>query len=157
MPVCVVESGSRAGELQDLLTCGDCLEEFPLSDIVRFIRHKVSHGGGHCVSSSPPADDQDDADPDGELTTRRGAGERGAEAEECGETVVDDHLRQASPSRGLVCDSSLPGDDAAAADNRLNGDAHDCFNDRSTGQLSTVHCCYITGPCCFSQVLCQSI
>ena len=128
----MVECGSRDGEIQDLLTCGDCLEEFPLSDIVRFIRHKVSHGAGRCVTSSPPADDDDDR----ETATRGG---EPAVAEERGGSGAG--LRQTSPSRRLVCDSSLPGDDAAAtADNRLNGDAEDCFNDRSTstGQLCTV-------------------
>jgi len=131
---CVIECVSRAGELQDLLTCGDCLEEFPLCDIVRFIRHKVSHARRRCVTSSPPADDDDDA----HMVTGDAAG-----VEESRKNVVD-----VSPSRGLLCDSSLPGDDAAAAaDNRLNGDADDCFNDRSisTGQLSTIFRLFLFG------------
>jgi len=116
----MVESG---GELQDLLTCGDCLEEFPLSDIVRFIRHKVSHGSGggsHCVTSSPPVDDDDH-----DIATRA-------------------ELSAVSPSHRLVCDSSLPGDEAAASDNRLNAvdddDADDCSNHQSTctGQSNTL-------------------
>jgi len=129
MCVCVLEHGSAAGDVQDLLTCGECLEEFPLSDIVRFIHHKVSHGGARCSTSSPPADDDDD---ERDMTVKAGV-----------EPAVDEcqgsrQRRHRSPSRGLLCDSSLPGDDGPAADNRLNGDADDCFNHRSTstGQYS---------------------
>jgi len=140
--VCVcVECGSAAGELQDVLTCGDCLEEFALSDIVRFIRHKVSHGHGarRCTTSSPPVSaDDDDATPIDDPATaveRRGS-------------AADELLRHRSPSRRLVCDSSLPGDDGPgpASDTRLNGDADDCFHHRSacTGQLTIEHCTMIT-------------
>jgi len=111
--------------VQDLLTCGDCLEEFPLCDIVRFIRHKVSHCGARCSTSSPPADDDDRLKPDVD-----------AAADECQD---ERRARHGSPSRGLVCDSSLPGDDRLAADMRLNGDADDCFSQRSR--------CTATGQC----------
>jgi len=120
--VYVVEFGSEGGELQDLLTCGDCLEEFPLNDIVRFIRHKVAHCGGRCVTSSPPADDDD-----GHTATRDPAA-----AEGCRGSVLDERQQHRSPSRRLICDSSLPGDDGPAADSKLNGDADDCFNYRPT-------------------------
>jgi len=123
MCACVcLECGSAAGEVQDLLTCGDCLEEFPLSDIVRFIRHKVSHGGARCSTSSPPVDDDDH---DGDVVVKRGVD---AAADECQD---ERRARHASPSRGLVCDSSLPGDDRLTADTRLNGDVDDCFSHRS--------------------------
>jgi len=52
-------SGGVGSDVDDLLTCGECQEEFPLADIVRFIRHKVSHGNERCVTSSPPVDDED--------------------------------------------------------------------------------------------------
>jgi len=115
--VVMVECGSGGGgggELEDLLTCGECLEEFPLSDIVRFIRHKVSHGGAErCVTSSPPADADDQ---DGVAT---GPGRTAG-------------LDDPSPCARLVCDSSLPGDEAAASEKRLNGDVEDCVNHRSS-------------------------
>ena len=120
----VLECSEGGGELQDLLTCGDCLEEFPLSDIVRFIRHKVCHGDGRCSTSSRPADDEE-----GGCETQRRAC---AAADECPGDGADERRLQASPSRRLVCDSSLPGDDGPAADNRLSRDVDDCCNDMST-------------------------
>ena len=130
----VAECGSRGSELHDLLTCGDCLEEFPLSDIVRFIRHKVSHGAGRCSTSSPPADDDDDGEMD-MATPRPGEDAAAATADGQGSTAavhVEDRRRHLSPSRHLDCDSSQPGEDGPAADNRLNGDADDCFTHQST-------------------------
>ena len=135
MCACVTECGGGGAEMHDLLTCGDCLEEFPLSDIVRFISHKVSHGGGRCTTSSPRAIDDNDDEQD--MTTRP-AWDR----EQCPGSGLSEEPSQRSPSRHLVCDSSLPGDEGAAADNRLNGDMDDCFNHLSTssGQLNTVVC-----------------
>jgi len=53
-------NGSGAERQEDLLTCGDCLQEFCLSDIVSFIRHKVSHGTARsCRTASDHCDDPD--------------------------------------------------------------------------------------------------
>jgi len=129
-----------AAAAADLLTCGDCLHEFPLSDIIRFIRHKITHShppscGGR--TQSPPADDA----PVPAATRDHRAASEG--------------VSSLSPSRGgLVCDSSLPGDEAASAsDSRLNGDANDCQrNHRSTsngtGQLSFLQYAYDIRPQC---------
>jgi len=140
-------SGRAAGEQleEDLLTCGDCLAEFALSDIVGFIRHKVWRCGvgPRCdgVASFPPADHDDEDDNDGVV-----AGRRSEDRAPAGETLDHGECRpvpRSSPSRhGLLCDSSLPGDDAAAAaetDHRLNGDVDNCgLYDRSTaGQFHT--------------------
>ena len=37
----------------DILTCGSCHAEFPLTEFVRFLWHKVSHGGDEPLPSPP--------------------------------------------------------------------------------------------------------
>jgi len=67
-------SSRAAGEQleEDLLTCGDCLREFLLSDIVDFIHHKVLHcRRARCAVTSAPTADNDRDDKDGNQVSQR--------------------------------------------------------------------------------------
>uniref|UniRef100_A0A6B2E5B8 Putative c2h2-type zn-finger protein n=1 Tax=Phlebotomus kandelakii TaxID=1109342 RepID=A0A6B2E5B8_9DIPT len=65
------------GSLQDILTCGSCQKTFALSDIVRFIQHKVNQCNkenyGQCFSQggTPGDRDADDGRPLSLVNTRR--------------------------------------------------------------------------------------
>ncbi|GAB0088627.1 B-cell lymphoma/leukemia 11A [Sergentomyia squamirostris] len=64
------------GSLQDILTCGSCQKTFALSDIVRFIQHKVNQCNkenyGQCFQGGAPGErDGDDGRPLSLVNTRR--------------------------------------------------------------------------------------
>lgn len=81
MIYCIVTAdadGADPDGHQDILTCGACQKPFALSDIVRFIQHKVAtcnkenFAGGHCFTAGERDRDADDgALPLSTINTRR--------------------------------------------------------------------------------------
>uniref|UniRef100_A0A182UDF3 BCL-11A-like CCHC zinc finger domain-containing protein n=1 Tax=Anopheles melas TaxID=34690 RepID=A0A182UDF3_9DIPT len=60
------EAGESDGTTQDILTCGSCQKTFALSDIVRFIQHKVfqcnKENYGQCFTQAGGGTDRDSDD-----------------------------------------------------------------------------------------------
>lgn len=86
-------------ELEDLLTCGVCQKEFLLSDILKFIQHKINRCNKENLEPSAATDFQrDDADCRSTSITEQNASQL---------AQSDDRF---SPMHPRACDSSLPDD-----------------------------------------------
>lgn len=122
-------NGGSCGD-SDLLTCGDCSEEFLLSDIVRFISHKATCSGGkrskkerrrddHRRSTSDDeVDSEDDIDRSALTAAMRLNSDCSNEAavnvlqSDAGNRTKPPLQQLSSPvSTNLCCDSSLPDDE----------------------------------------------
>ena len=92
-------SFSFAEDLEDLLTCGVCQKEFLLSDILKFIQHKINRCNKENHEPSAETNfQQDDGDCKSTSTTEQNTGQL---------PPSDDRF---SPMHPRVCDSSLPDD-----------------------------------------------